>query len=44
MVEGIQEPIKQTTNKVFKQGCSFYSLSLLYLQNEDPIDFASVGV
>ena len=31
-----------TTNKAFKRGSSFCSLSRLNLQNEDPIDFASV--
>ena len=30
-----------TTNKAFKRGSSFYSSSRPYLQNEDPIDFAS---
>ena len=31
-----------TTNKAFKQGSSFCSLTWLNLQNEDPINFASV--
>ena len=31
-----------TTNKAFKRGSSFCSLTRLSLQNEDPIDFASV--
>ena len=31
-----------TTNKAFKRGSSFCSLSRLNLQNEGPIDFASV--
>ena len=33
-----------TTNKAFQRGSSFCSLSRPYLQNEDPIDFASVVV
>ena len=33
-----------TTNKAFKRGSSFCSLTRLNLQNEDPIHFASVGV
>ena len=32
------------TNKAFKRGSSFCSSSRSYLQNEDPIDFASFGV
>ena len=33
-----------TANKAFKRASSFCSGSRPYLQNEDPIDFASVGV
>ena len=33
-----------TTNKAFKRGSSFCSSSRSYLQNEDPIDFASFVV
>ena len=33
-----------TANKALERGCSFCSWSRPYLQNENPIDFASFGV
>ena len=37
-------PDKSTDLKAIMRGSSFCSSSRPYLQNEDPIDFASVGV
>ena len=41
---GVPPPPSPGSDKAFKQGSSFYRFRGLFLQNEDPIDFASIGV